>query len=123
MFFEANAKAFAIGDLLKEARKKANITQTELALKVGTTKHYTSRIENGHSDIQVGTLVRIVELGFGAFYRPVDWSQGRCSVLVARVGISVQSWAHGQWLGELPRQTGDSPGCGARLPINSHTTN
>lgn len=63
--FEANSKAFAIGELLKEARKQANMTQTELALKVGTTKNYISRIENGHSDIQLGTLIKIVELGLG----------------------------------------------------------
>jgi DNA-binding XRE family transcriptional regulator len=63
--FEANSKAFAIGELLKEARIQANMTQTELALKAGTTKNYISRIENGHSDIQLSTLIKIIESGLG----------------------------------------------------------
>jgi len=32
--------------LIQEARKKRHLTQEELALKVGTTKSYISRIEN-----------------------------------------------------------------------------
>ena len=63
--FEIKAKAFAIGEILKDARKEANMTQEELANKTGTRKSFISRIENGHSDIQLSTLYRIVELGFG----------------------------------------------------------
>jgi HTH-type transcriptional regulator / antitoxin HipB len=63
--FEIKAKAFAIGELIREARKEAHLTQEELAEKTGTRKSFISRIENGHSDIQLSTLYRIVELGFG----------------------------------------------------------
>ena len=63
--FEIKAKAFAIGEILREARKEANMTQEELAQKTGTRKSFISRIENGHSDIQLSTLYRIVEIGFG----------------------------------------------------------
>jgi DNA-binding XRE family transcriptional regulator len=63
--FEIKAKAFAIGEILREARKEAKMTQEELAQKTGTKKSYISRIENGHSDIQLSTLYRIVEIGFG----------------------------------------------------------
>lgn len=63
--FELKAKAFAIGEILREARKEAHLTQEELALKTGTRKSFISRIENGHSDIQLSTLFRIVEIGFG----------------------------------------------------------
>jgi DNA-binding XRE family transcriptional regulator len=63
--FEKNAKAFAIGELIKEARKEANMTQSELAEKAGTQKTYISRIENGQSDIQLATLFRIIEVGLG----------------------------------------------------------
>ena len=63
--FEIKAKAFAIGEILREARKEANMTQEELARKTGTRKSFISRIENGHSDIQLSTLYRIVEIGFG----------------------------------------------------------
>jgi len=63
--FEIKAKAFAIGEILREARKEANLTQEELANKTGTRKSFISRIENGHSDIQLSTLYRLVEIGFG----------------------------------------------------------
>ena len=63
--FEIKAKAFAIGEILKDARKEANMTQEELATKTGTRKSFISRIENGHSDIQLSTLYRLVEIGFG----------------------------------------------------------
>jgi HTH-type transcriptional regulator / antitoxin HipB len=62
--FEIKAKAFAIGEILREARKDAHLTQEQLALKTGTRKSFISRIENGHSDIQLSTLYRLVEIGF-----------------------------------------------------------
>jgi HTH-type transcriptional regulator / antitoxin HipB len=63
--FEIKAKAFAIGELIREARKESHMTQDELAKKTGTRKSFISRIENGHSDIQLSTLYRLIELGFG----------------------------------------------------------
>ena len=63
--FERKSKAFTIGVLIKEERKKANMTQTELAEKSGTKKSYISRIENGQSDIQLTTLFKIIETGLG----------------------------------------------------------
>ena len=63
--FEIKAKAFAIGEILRDARKEARMTQEELAKKTGTRKSFISRIENGHSDIQLSTLYRLVELGLG----------------------------------------------------------
>jgi DNA-binding XRE family transcriptional regulator len=63
--FEIKAKAFAIGEILREARKEAHMTQEQLAKKTGTRKSFISRIENGHSDIQLSTLYRLVEIGFG----------------------------------------------------------
>ncbi|MFW5758942.1 MAG: helix-turn-helix domain-containing protein [Bacteroidota bacterium] len=63
--FEIKAKAFAIGEILRGARKEAHMTQEQLANKTGTRKSFISRIENGHSDIQLSTLYRLVEIGFG----------------------------------------------------------
>ena len=58
-------ETFKIGVLLQEARKKQHLTQEELALKIGTTKNYVSRIENDASDIRLTTLMRIVREGLG----------------------------------------------------------
>lgn len=63
--FEIKAKSFAIGEILRDARKEAQMTQEELAQKTGTRKSFISRIENGHSDIQLSTLYKLVEIGFG----------------------------------------------------------
>ena len=37
------------------------MTQEQLAAKIGTKKSYISRIENGHTDIQLSTLFRIFQ--------------------------------------------------------------
>ena len=63
--FEAKAKAYAIGELIKEERRLSNMTQEQLAQKTGTKKSFISRIENGKSDIQLSTLYRILETGLG----------------------------------------------------------
>lgn len=63
--FEEKSQYFVISEMLKEARKEANMTQEQLAEKVGTKKSYISRLENGKCDIQLSTLYRIFEYGLG----------------------------------------------------------
>lgn len=54
-----------IGKLIREIRLKAGLTQQELALRSGTTRNYISRIENDRSDVELGTLRKIIETGLG----------------------------------------------------------
>ncbi len=63
--FQEEFEAFKIGILIQEARKKQQLTQQQLAEKVGTTKNYISRIENNASDIRLSTLMRIIREGLG----------------------------------------------------------
>jgi len=63
--FEEEFETFKIGMLIQEARKRQQLTQGELAEKVGTTKNYISRIENNASDIRLSTLMRIIKDGLG----------------------------------------------------------
>lgn len=63
--FEIKAKAFAIGEIIREARKEAKLTQEQLADRTGTKKSFISRIENGHTDIQLSTLYKLLEIGLG----------------------------------------------------------
>ena len=63
--YEEGFEAFKIGVLIQEARKNQNLTQEELATKIGTTKNYISRIENDASDIKLSTLIRIIRDGLG----------------------------------------------------------
>lgn len=59
--FEEESKAFYAAQLLLQARKEAKVTQSELALRVGTTKSYISKIENG-----------VIEPGVGLFFRLIN---------------------------------------------------
>lgn len=63
--FEEEFETFKIGVLIQDARKKQKLTQEQLAVKVGTTKNYISRIENNASDIRLSTLMRIIKEGLG----------------------------------------------------------
>ncbi len=61
--YEEGAKMFIVSDILKQARKNANLTQEELAIKAGTKKSYISIIEHAKGNIQLSTLIRIFEKG------------------------------------------------------------
>ncbi len=63
--YDAESLAFRLGEMLKQARKDANLTQEELAEKTGTKKSYISRIERGLSDIQISTYYKLIEIGLG----------------------------------------------------------
>ncbi len=61
--YEQNAHMFIISEMLKEARKEANLTQEELAIMSGTKKSYITKIQNAKGNIQLSTLIRIFEQG------------------------------------------------------------
>jgi HTH-type transcriptional regulator/antitoxin HipB len=63
--FEKRAQLHLVGEMLREARREAGLTQEALAAKIGTKKAYISRVENGKTDIQVSGLFRIFEEGLG----------------------------------------------------------
>lgn len=63
--FESKSKAFIVGEMIRETRRKAQMTQDDLAKKTGTKKSYISRLENGKIDIQISTLFKIFEEGLG----------------------------------------------------------
>jgi len=62
---ESGYENFKIGVLLHQARLEKGLTQEELAVKVGTTKSYISKIENNIKEVRISTLQKIVELGLG----------------------------------------------------------
>ena len=59
--FEMECDAFIIGEQLKGERLKAGLTQEQLASKIGTQKSFISRVEKGHADIQLSTLVKLFQ--------------------------------------------------------------
>ncbi|MFH1005363.1 MAG: helix-turn-helix transcriptional regulator [Bacteroidota bacterium] len=56
---------FKIGALIHDARLEKGLTQEELAVKIGTTKSYISKIENNVNEIRFSTLKKIIEFGLG----------------------------------------------------------
>lgn len=58
---ESRAYAFFTGQIIEEARKKASMTQEELAAKIGTNKSYISRVETGKTEPKVSTFYKIVD--------------------------------------------------------------
>lgn len=57
--FELGCDAFILGERLKAERRKAGLTQQQLAERIGTKKSYISRVENGHTDVQLSTLYKL----------------------------------------------------------------
>ena len=57
--FEMECDAFIIGEQLKVERLRAGLTQEQLASRIGTKKSFISRVEKGHADIQLSTLVNL----------------------------------------------------------------
>lgn len=54
-----------IGEMLKEAREQRQLTQEQLAQKVGKKRSYISKIETDYgNNIKLQTLKEIVEKGF-----------------------------------------------------------
>ena len=62
---ESGYENFKIGALIHEARIEKGLTQEELAIKVGTTKSYISKIENNVKEVRLSTLQKIIQLGLG----------------------------------------------------------
>ena len=49
--FEAKAKAWYYAELLKDERKRQNITQKALAEQIGKKREYISALEKGQTDM------------------------------------------------------------------------
>jgi DNA-binding XRE family transcriptional regulator len=59
--FEAKAKAWYYAEVLKDARKKAGITQQQMADRIGKKREYVSLIEKGKTDMQLSTFLLMTE--------------------------------------------------------------
>ena len=55
----------SIGTLIRNARKESNLTQAELAERIGKKRAFISRVENDGSNLTIATLLDIVEKGLG----------------------------------------------------------
>ena len=59
--FEAKSKAWYYAELLKDERKRQNITQKALAEQIGKKREYISALEKGQTDMQLSTFISIAD--------------------------------------------------------------
>ena len=57
---EEKAYAFYTGQIIEDARKKAGITQAELARRIGSNRSYISHVEKGVTEPRISTFYRIM---------------------------------------------------------------
>lgn len=76
------------GELIREARRRAGLTQRELAERLGTTQSAIARLERGHSEPsyeRVATAARACDLELVPHLSPVDdadWSVASTNLAV-----------------------------------------
>ena len=59
--FDAKARAWYYGEILRDRRKEIGMTQKELAEKIGRNRTYINRIERGETDLQLSSFIRITD--------------------------------------------------------------
>ncbi len=59
--FDAKARAWYYGEVLRERRKSLGMTQKELGERIGRNRTYIIRIERGETDLQLSSFIRITE--------------------------------------------------------------
>jgi DNA-binding XRE family transcriptional regulator len=59
--YEFNLQLDLIGEFIKRARLKNNYTQEMLGEKIGVKKAQISKLENGSSNVTIGTIKRIFD--------------------------------------------------------------
>lgn len=65
------------GDLIKEARRRAGLTQAELAERAGTTQSAIARWERGYVDPGFDQVRRLLRLcGFALYVQLEPWEDG-----------------------------------------------
>lgn len=57
--FDAKARAWYYGELLRERRKELGLTQKQLAERVDRERTYINRVEKGETDMQLSSFIRI----------------------------------------------------------------
>lgn len=57
--FNAKAQAWYYGEILRDRRKALQLTQQELADRIGKERTYISRIEKGETDMQLSSFLQI----------------------------------------------------------------
>jgi HTH-type transcriptional regulator/antitoxin HipB len=72
--YEFELKLDLIGEMIKTARKKRNLTQEELGKLVGVQKAQISKLENGSTNVTISTILKIFDALKGKVKFQIDLS-------------------------------------------------
>jgi len=76
-------------DLVREARKRARLTQRELAERAGTTQSAIARLESGRTRPAYDDVLRLVRLcGFDLDVMLVEWDDSDWAQAQSRLALS-----------------------------------
>jgi DNA-binding XRE family transcriptional regulator len=59
--FEYDLRIDILGTVIKDARKKKNLTQDQLGKLIGVQKSQISKLENNTKNFRIGTVIRALE--------------------------------------------------------------
>jgi transcriptional regulator with XRE-family HTH domain len=100
------------GDLIREARRRAGLTQQEAAERVGTTQSAIARWERGGSAPSMDTTMRVLRaLGFDLEYALVDYDDSdyaQARSMLRRKGPQARSDAMVKTVAALRRARADA---------------
>lgn len=60
--FDDESLSWFYGNMLRERRKELNLTQKQVAEKLGREQSYIARVENGKTDVQISSFFRIAAI-------------------------------------------------------------
>lgn len=60
--FEHELKMEVLSQMIKEARKSQNLTQSQLGEKLGVGKSQISKIENNAKNSRIGTIIKVLNV-------------------------------------------------------------
>ena len=70
--FQAKALAWYYGEILRDRRKELNLTQKQLAERIGKERAYIAKIEKGETDMQLSSFLHIANaLGLTVDLKPI----------------------------------------------------
>lgn len=82
-FYEAKLNEEIIGDLIRQARQKQNLTQDELAKKLGINKSNISKMENNIKSMRIDTLMNVLNVLDAKVMIRVELKEGKRQLQIA----------------------------------------
>ncbi len=81
--YEAKLNEEIIGDLIRQARQKQNLTQDELAKKLGINKSNISKMENNIKSMRIDTLMNVLNVLDAKVMIQVELKEGKRQLQIA----------------------------------------